>query len=72
MRSIQNLYEISRLTVITPHVLNRFKKLNEGKPWKEQIKPFNFLLTGFQTIEENNKAVKPLAPFTKGLSEDSL
>jgi hypothetical protein len=45
--------------------LNRFKKLNEGKPWKEQIKPFNFFLVGFQVIEENDKAVKPLAPFTK-------
>lgn len=29
------------------------------------IKPFNFFLVGFQTIEENNKTVKPLAPFTK-------
>ncbi len=56
---------ISRLTVSTSNVLNRFKKLNEGKTWKEQIKPFNFFLVGFQAIEENDKAVKPLAPFTK-------
>lgn len=60
-----NLYAISRLTVSTSNVLNRFKKLNEGKNWKEQIKPFNFFLVGFQAIEENDKAVKPLAPFTK-------
>jgi hypothetical protein len=60
-----NLYAISRLTVSTSNVLNRFKKLNEGKTWKEQIKPFNFFLVGFQVIEENDKAVKPLAPFTK-------
>ena len=45
--------------------MNRFKKLNEGKAWKEQIKPFNFFLVGFQAIKENGKAVKPLAPFTK-------
>ncbi|WP_231591692.1 DNA polymerase [Methanosarcina sp. WH1] len=60
-----NLYAISQLTVSTSNVLNRFKKLNEGKPWKEQIKPFNFFLVGFQAIEENDKAVKPMAPFTK-------
>ncbi len=60
-----NLYAISKLTVSTSNVLNRFKKLNDGKPWKEQIKPFNFFLVGFQAIEENEKAVKPLAPFTK-------
>jgi hypothetical protein len=60
-----NLYAISELTVSTSNILRRFKKLNKGKLWKEQIKPFNFYLVGFQTVEENNKAVKPLAPFTK-------
>lgn len=60
-----NLYAISRLTVSTSNVLSRFKKLNEGKNWKDQIKPFNFFLVGFQTTEENGNAVKPLAPFTK-------
>jgi DNA polymerase elongation subunit (family B) len=60
-----NFYAISRLTVSTPNVLHRFDKLNNGKPWEEQIKPFNFFLVGFQTTEKNNKAVKPLAPFTK-------
>ncbi|WP_424353506.1 hypothetical protein [Methanosarcina mazei] len=57
-------YAISQLTVSTSNVLNRFKKLNEGKSWKEQIKPFSFFLVGFQAIKENSKAVKPLAPFT--------
>jgi DNA polymerase elongation subunit (family B) len=60
-----NLYAISQLTVSTSNVLNRFKKLNEEKSWKEQIKPFNFFLVGFQTTEENGNAIKPLAPFTK-------
>lgn len=62
-----NFYAISRLTISTPNVLHRFDKLNKGKPWKEQIKPFNFYLVGFQTIEENGKAVKPLIPLTKEL-----
>jgi hypothetical protein len=59
-----NLYAISRLTVSTPNVLKRFNKYNKGKTWEEQIKPFNFYLVGFQTIEENSKAVKPLAPYS--------
>jgi hypothetical protein len=58
-------YAISQLTVSTSNVLNRFKKLNEGKSWREQIKPFSFFLVGFQAIKENSKAVKPLAPYTK-------
>lgn len=60
-----NFYAISQLTVSIPDKLNRLKKLNKGKPWKEQIKPFNFFLVGFQAIKENGKYVKPLAPFTK-------
>lgn len=60
-----NFYAISQLIVTTFNVLNRFKKLNKGKDWKEQIKPFNFFLVGFQAIIENDKAVKPLAPFTE-------
>ena len=39
--------------------------MNKVKTWKEQIKPFNFFLVGFQAIEENGKLVKPMAPFTK-------
>ena len=56
-----NLYAISKLTVSTSNVLSRFKKVNQGKTWDQQIKPFNFFLVGFQSIEENDKAVKPLS-----------
>ncbi|TQD27912.1 DNA polymerase [Methanolobus vulcani] len=58
------LYAISRLTVSTPNVLRRFKGFNAGKEWNDQIKPFNFYLVGFQALEENGKAVKPLMPFS--------
>lgn len=58
-----NHYAISRLTVSTPNVLKRFDKLNKGKSWEEQIKPYNFYNVGFQTIEENGKAIKPLSPY---------
>jgi len=60
-----NLFAISRLTVSTSNVLNRFKAINQGKVWSEQIKPFNFFNVGFQTIKEDGNAVKPLAPFSK-------
>jgi hypothetical protein len=59
-----NLYAITKLTVSTPNVWKRFDKLNKWKSWEEQIKPFNFYHVGFQTIEENGKAVKPLSPFS--------
>ena len=59
-----NLYAISRLTVSTANVLRRFKGINIGKEWKDQIKSFNFYLVGFQTVEEDGKAVKPLMPFS--------
>jgi hypothetical protein len=58
-----NMYAISKIAVSTPNVWNRFKKLNNGKPWKEQIKPFNFCLVGFQAVEENGRVIKPLAPY---------
>jgi hypothetical protein len=42
-----------------------FDALNKGKEWKETIKPFNFFLVGFQVMEEDGQAIKPIAPFSK-------
>jgi hypothetical protein len=36
---------VSRTTVSSPVVMRAFSKLNEGKRYPDQIKPFNFLLT---------------------------
>jgi hypothetical protein len=36
---------VGRLSVSSPAVIRPLAKLNEGKPYSEQIKPFNFLLT---------------------------
>jgi len=58
-------YAISKMTISTSHVLNRFKILNEVKEWHEQIKPFNFFLVGFQVKMDGKKPVKPLSPYTK-------
>jgi hypothetical protein len=36
---------VGRITVSSPAVIRPLAKLNEGKPYPDQIKPFNFLLT---------------------------
>lgn len=54
-----NLFTISKLTVSTFELLKRFKKLNRGKPYEEQIKPFNFFLIGVN----NKDDVKPISPY---------
>lgn len=41
----ENLPALSRLTVSSPAVMRPLEKLNEGKAYSDQIKPFNFLLT---------------------------
>jgi hypothetical protein len=35
---------LSRYTVTSPHLLKPFEAWNEGKPWAQQVKPFNFML----------------------------
>jgi hypothetical protein len=36
---------VGRTTVSSPEVVRPFEKLNKGKPYAEQIKPFNFILS---------------------------
>jgi hypothetical protein len=40
-----HLPAIGRTTVSSPYLMKSFEILNTGKPYAEQIKPFNFLLT---------------------------
>jgi hypothetical protein len=40
-----NLPAIGRTTVSSPSLMNCLESLNAGKPYAEQIKPFNFLQT---------------------------
>jgi hypothetical protein len=35
---------LSRYTVTSPHLWEPFKAWNDGRPWAEQVKPFNFML----------------------------
>ena len=43
----------SRYGATRPAVLNWFKRYNEGRPYAEQVKPFNFLLTFFARRQED-------------------
>jgi len=60
-------YAISKMGVTSPHIIGRFKKLNDGKPYYEQIKPFNFMLVGTnkQTNPVTGKPIIPIVPFSK-------
>jgi len=46
-----------------PSILNRFKKMNENKPFNKKIKPFNFMLIG----SEKNDVI-PCLHFNKDIS----
>ena len=54
---------VSQITITKPSILNRFKKMNSGKPLSKQIKPFNFMLTGSEI-----NGVIPCLPYSKDLS----
>ncbi|WP_292471175.1 DNA polymerase domain-containing protein, partial [Methanolobus sp.] len=66
LEKYENYAVISRLAVSTGNILKRFKKVNEGKEFSKQIKPFNFMDVGVGTkVNENGEKVKPVAPFNK-------
>lgn len=43
--SFQNLPAVSRTAVTSPWVMRAFERMNHGKPYAKQVKPFNFLLS---------------------------
>ena len=51
---------VSQITISRPSILDRFKKMNSGKPYDKQIKPFNFMLIG----SEKNDVI-PCLPYRK-------
>ena len=68
----------SRYGSTRPAVLNWFKRYNEGRPYAEQVKPFNFLLTFFTRRQEDIASedlthefdpkldeIRPVAPYEK-------
>ncbi|WP_406657355.1 hypothetical protein V7O62_02035 [Methanolobus sp. ZRKC2] len=66
LEKYENYAVISNLSVSTGTILKRFKKMNEGKEFDKQIKPFNFMHVGNgATVNEDGERIKPVAPFNK-------
>jgi hypothetical protein len=59
----------SRYGSTRPAVLNWFKRYNEGRPYAEQVKPFNFLLTFFTRRQEDIASEDPTHEFDPKLDE---
>lgn len=59
----------SRYGATRPAVLNWFKRFNEGRPYADQVKPFNFLLTFFARRQEDIVAEDPTHDFDPHLGE---
>lgn len=59
---------VSQLPVTTPALLAPFRRINEGKPYNDQVKPFNFLLIGradrLAPLPTGFEEVTPVAPYT--------
>ncbi len=80
-----NIPAASRYSATTPHILGWFRKFNEGRPYSEQIRPFNFLVwfhpkrpdeifwqDGNEQSElwdRRAKALKPVAPYDSDFSK---
>lgn len=58
-----NMPAISRYGATTPQLLKWFEGHNEGKPYSEQVRPFNFL--NAMQAKHEFKHLKPVSPFNK-------
>ncbi|CAJ35529.1 DNA-directed DNA polymerase B [Methanocella arvoryzae MRE50] len=58
-------YAFSKLAITTYDIWARVNKRNQGKPLKEQIKPFNFILVGtsYRTDPETKQPIIPTWPY---------
>ena len=48
--AFEKLPAIGRMAITSPRMLEPFVGLNKGKPYRDQIKPFNFLLTCYVSL----------------------
>jgi len=71
IRGWDELAALTRLTVTSPYLLNLVRRLNDGKEWSEQVKPFNFLnmLTGDATLHSSSALVAPYSVDTRNVSD---
>jgi hypothetical protein len=71
----ENAFAMSKLAISKPHILKRFERLNAGKPYDQQIKPFNFCIVGignFLDDEQTGKVIKPLSPYRRNAQQSSF
>jgi hypothetical protein len=66
----ENRPAVGRVTISGPAVIKPLAKINEGKPYSQQIKPFNFLLTCHVKAFGHPKGADPehfhlIAPYNK-------
>ncbi len=61
---------VSRYAATTPNLLRWFKEYNRGKPYREQIKPFNFLFA-YQSalVNSGRSTAKPVSVYEKDLEK---
>ena len=62
-----NTPAISRYGATTPQLERWFAAHNAGKPYRDRVRPFNFLLA--MQAKPQLKAIKPVAPYDKNLSK---
>lgn len=59
---------VSRYAATTPNLLRWFVRYNDGKPYREQVKPFNFLLA-YHPNPIVSKASKPVSAYEQDPSK---
>lgn len=64
-------FALSKLAISSPQIMKRFEPLNKGKPYDQQIKPFNFCIVGIGNDIDHNTGtrVKPLAPYRQNAQQ---
>jgi hypothetical protein len=72
--SFASLPAVGRVTVTSPAVLRPFQSINQRKPYPQQIKPFNFLLTAHVSPGGHPKDAEPerfhlIAPYNPNPSD---
>jgi len=58
--------EITKMSIRTSIVLSHFREFNKGKPWEEQIKPYNFFLKA-NSDQDNVIPILPMRDNMEGI-----
>ena len=60
-------FAVSQMTLTTPDMEKRLKKLNKNKDYRDKIKPFNFIHIGIsvETDRKTGEPVKPIVPYSQ-------